>query len=110
MIGRAILPSLNRTSGFWAGTIRLGYDAEGVWAAASEALATVFDLRPAEARDLLDSDLGDLLADDIGFIDGDARDPEAIEALIRARLHHLGWQRLYTQAIAAVRARNAGQE
>jgi len=105
VIGRAILPPLNPTSGFWAAATRLGYDADAVWAAVSEALATVFDLQPTDVRSLLDSDFGQLLADDIGFIDGDARDPDAIEALIRSRLDHLGWRRLYTQAIAAVRVK-----
>ncbi len=103
MIGRTILPPRNPTSGFWAAAARNGHDAEAVWVAASEALGTVFDLQPAEVRSLMDSDLGQLLADDIGFIDGDARDPDAIEDLIRSRLHHAGWHRLYTQAIAAVR-------
>ncbi len=104
-----ILPSRDRTSGFWAAATRGGYDAEAVWTAASDALAAVFHLRPVEARDLLDSDLGELLGDDIGFVDGDVRDPDAIESLIRARLDHLGWRRLYTQAISAIRAANSGQ-
>jgi len=110
VIGRTNLPPRNRTAGFWAATTRAGYDAEAVWTAASEALATVFSLRPAETRDLLDSDLGELLAGDIGFIDGDVRDPDAIEELIRSRLNHVGWRRLYTQAIAAVRPGNTGPD
>ncbi len=109
MIGRTILPPRYPASGFWAAAVRNGYDPEAVWTAASEALGTVFDLHPTEVRSLLDSDLGQLLADDIGFIDGDARDPDAIEDLIRFRLHHAGWHRLYTQAIAKVRERNSGQ-
>ena len=98
-----ILPPRNRASGFWAATARQGYDAEGVWAAASDALAAVFDLAPAEIRDLLDSDLGEVLGDDIRFIEGGARDADAIEDLIRDRLHHLGWRRLYLHAIATIR-------
>ena len=108
MIGRTILPPRNPASGFWAAAERNGYDPHAVWAAASEAISTVFDLKPTEVRSLLDSDLGQLLAEDIGFIGGDVRDPDAIEDLIRSRLHHSGWQRLYTQAIAKVRERNSG--
>lgn len=104
-----IPPSRNSTSGFWAASIRHGYDAEAVWEAASRALAAVFKLQPAEARDLLDSDLGQLLGDDILFIEGHACDAEAIEDLIRSRLHHVGWRRLYSQAITAIRARDPGQ-
>ena len=108
MIAPPILPSRARAAGFWAATTRNGYDAEVVWAAASDALATLFDLRPTETRDLLDSDFGELLGDDICFIEGGACDAGAIEHLIRARLDHLGWRRLYTQAIAAIRAADSG--
>ena len=104
VISRTILPSRNKTSGFWAASIRNGFDAEAVWAAASDAYAAVFDLHPAEVRDLLDGEVGGLFADDIGFIEDGVFDAEAIEGLIRARLHHLGWQRLYEQAIDAIRA------
>ena len=104
MISRSVLPSRNRTSGFWATSVRNGFDADAVWAAASDALATVFDLQPAEVRDLLDSDVGELLADDIGFIEGGVFDADAIEGLLRARLDHLGWRRLYGQAISAIRS------
>jgi hypothetical protein len=100
----SILPSRDRESGFWAATTRNGYDAEGVWAAASEALAAVFGLRPVEVRNLLDSELGELLGDDIVFIEGGACDAEAIEDLIRARLDHLGWRRVDMQAIDIIRA------
>lgn len=104
-----IPPSRNLKSGFWAASIRNGYDAEAVWEAASHALAAVFHLRPTEARDLLDSDLGQLLGDDIPFIEGHACDAEYIEDLIRSRLHHVGWRRLYTQAITAIRSRDSGR-
>ncbi len=102
-----ILPSRDQASGFWAATTRNGYEAEAVWAAASDALAGLFDLQPTETRDLLDSDLGELLGDDICFIEDGACDAAAIEHLIRDRLDHLGWRRLYTQAIAAIRAANS---
>jgi len=102
-------PSRNPESGFWAASIRNGYDAEAVWEAASQALAAVFGLRPSEARDLLDSNLGRLLGDDILFIEGHACDAEAIGDLIQSRLHHIGWRRLYTQAITAIRAKDSGQ-
>jgi hypothetical protein len=71
---------------------------------ASEALALIFALKPTEVRDFLDSDAGRLLADDISFIEGGPTDTEAIEALIRARLGHLGWRRLYEQVISEIRA------
>ena len=109
MISRSVLPSRNRMSGFWAASERNGFDAEEVWAAASDALATVFDLQPAEVRDLLESEVGELLADDIGFIEGGVFDAEAIEGLLRARLDHLGWRRLYEQAISALRAGSPDQ-
>jgi hypothetical protein len=71
---------------------------------ASDALATIFALNPTEVRDLLDGYAGRLLADDIGFIDGGPTNVEAIQALIRARLEHLGWRRLYEQVISEIRA------
>lgn len=108
MIGRGVLPPLGPTSGFWAATTRRGYNARAVWAAASAALTSVFHLRPTETRDLLDSDLGELLAGDLGFIEGNIHDAEAIEDLIRSRLDHLGWRRLYLQAIAAIRRADSG--
>jgi hypothetical protein len=104
MTTRAILPTRNPASGFWAASQRNGYDAESVWAAASEALASIFGLSPSEARDFLDGDAGHLLADDIGFIADDPTSAEAIMTLIMARLDYLGWQRFYRQAVARVRA------
>lgn len=103
MIAPPIPPSRNRDSGFWAATTRNGYDAQAVWETAGQALMAVFHLRPSETRDLLDSDLGQLLADDILFIEGHACDSDAIEDLIRSRLHHLGWRRLYLRAVEAIR-------
>ena len=105
VIAPPIPPSRNPASGFRSAAIRNGYDADAVWEAAGRALAAIFELSPPEVRDLLDSDLGQLLGDDIVFIERHACDAEAIEDLIRARLRHVGWQRLYTRAIAAIRAR-----
>ncbi len=109
MTAPPIPPPRNRASGFWASVTRQGYDGDAVWAAASHALAAVFELSSTEARDLLDSDLGQLLGDDIGFIDGDARDADVIEDLLQSRLHHLGWRRLYLHAITQLRGGNPGQ-
>lgn len=106
MTASPILPSRNPASGLWAAAARNGYDAEAVWEAAGHALVAIFDLSPLETRDLLDSDLGQLLGDDIVFIERHACDAEAIEDLIRARLRHVGWQRLYASAIAAIRSRD----
>ena len=105
MTTRTILPTTDPSSGFWAASARNGYQVESVWAMASDALATIFALTPIEVRDFLDSHAGRLLADDIGFIEGGPTDTAAIETLIKARLGHLGWQRLYEQAISEIRAR-----
>ncbi len=101
---RTILPTRDPLSGFWAASERNGYEAQLVWAMASDALATIFALKPTEVRDFLDSHAGRLLADDISFIEGGPANTEAIEALIEERLGHLGWRRLYEQAISKIRA------
>jgi hypothetical protein len=101
---RAILPTKDPSSGFWAVSEHKGYEVQSVWIMASEALATIFSLNPTEVRDLLDGHAGRLLADDISFIDGGPTSAEAIQALIQARLCHLGWRRLYEQAISEIRA------
>lgn len=106
MTYRTILPTRHRHSGFWAASERNGYDVQLVWAMASEALALIFALKPTEVRDFLDSEAGRLLADDISFIEGGPTNTAAIEALIRARLLHLGWRRLYEQVISEIRAQN----
>jgi hypothetical protein len=104
MTSSPILPTRNPAAGFWAASQRNGYDAESVWAAASEALANVFGLSAIEVRDFLDGEAGHLLADDLGFIADDPANPETIMTLIMARLDYLGWQRFYRQAVARVRA------
>ena len=110
MTTRTILPTTDPSSGFWAASARNGYQVESVWAMASDALATIFALTPIEVRDFLDSHAGRLLADDIGFIEGGPTDTAAIETLIKARLGHLGWQRLYEQAISEIRAGHARKD
>lgn len=103
MSNRTILPPKDPSAGFWAGCARHGYNVRAVWAMASEAVAATFGLTPAQTRDLLDSDAGTLLAEDIGFIDEGPTGAAAIEALLDARLAHLGWRRLYDRAISEVR-------
>lgn len=105
---RAILPTADPASGFWAASRDNGLDSHLAWAAASWALARVFRLKPAEVRFYLDSDAGRLLAEDLMFIDGDPTSADAIEALIWARLDHLGWRRWYAAAIAQVRGGTGG--
>lgn len=107
MTNRTILPTRDPRSGFWAAAERNGYEAGPVWQRASCALATMFELTPGEVRDFLDSQAGRLLADDIGFVEGGPANCEAFEALIEARLRHVGWRRLYEQAISGIRT-NAG--
>jgi hypothetical protein len=101
---RTILPTKDPLSGFWAASERNGYEVQLVWAMASDAVATIFALKPTEVRDFLDSHAGRLLADDISFIEGGPTSAEAIEALIKSRLGHLGWRRLYEQVISETRA------
>jgi hypothetical protein len=103
MRNRTILPTKDPSSGFWAASERDGYEVQLVWAMASDALATIFALTPTEVRDFLDSHAGRLLADDISFIEGGPTNAEAIEVLIKARLDHLGWRRLYEQVISEIR-------
>ncbi|MCW5698746.1 MAG: hypothetical protein KIT00_02775 [Rhodospirillales bacterium] len=105
MTDGAFLPTGNPSSGFWAASLRHGYDAHRVWAAATAALFNTFELKPIEARDFLDSQAGKQLADDLAFIEGGPVTAEAIETLMRARLEHLGWRRWYAEAITAVRIR-----
>jgi hypothetical protein len=107
MTMRTILPPNDETSGFWAGSERNDYEVEAVWAMASDALAAIFALTPTEVRAFLDSDAGRLLADDLSFIEGGPTSTEAIECLIKARLRHLGWRRLYKQVISEIRTHAA---
>jgi hypothetical protein len=111
MTMKTILPTMDPSSGFWAASERNGYQVQSVWAMASVAVATIFTLTPTEVRNFLDSHAGRLLADDIGFIEGGPTDTAVIETLIRARLAHLGWRRLYQQTISEIRGRaHAGKE
>ena len=102
---RTILPTKKPLQGFWAASASCGYDAQQVWNAASDALATTFDLKPTEIRDFLDSNAGCTLANDLMFIEGGPRSSNAIADLIKARLTHEGWRRWFAQAIAEIRCK-----
>lgn len=102
-MNQIVLPTKDPSAGFWAISAQNGYDVRSVWVMASKALANIFALNSLEVRDFLDSSAGHLLANDLGFIEGGPTDVAAIEALIEARLRHLGWQRLYQQAILQAR-------
>ncbi|QLH38853.1 MAG: hypothetical protein HWD60_07795 [Defluviicoccus sp.] len=106
MASITVLPTKEPGAGFWAASVRNGYEPELLWTMASQAIARAFALTPAETRDFLDGAGGRALADDIDFIVGGAIDAEDIEALIEARLRHLGWRRLYAQMIDEVRERH----
>ena len=53
-MAKTILPTGNQTWGFWGTCGHNGYDQEMAWEAASDVLATAFDLTPEQVRDLLD--------------------------------------------------------
>ena len=98
-----ILPTGNEAWGFWGTSTRNGYDAAMAWEAASDALATAFDLTPIQIRDLLDSRFGRHLADDLSFIEGGPASPQAIETHIMTRLADHRWRRWFEQAVDDVR-------
>jgi hypothetical protein len=98
-----ILPTGNETWGFWGTSTANGYDAAMAWEAASDALATAFDLTPSQVRDLLDSRFGRHLADDLSFIEGGPVSPQAIETHIMTRLANRQWRRWFEQAVGEVR-------
>lgn len=98
-----ILPPRTFQDGFWGAMRRNGHDVQAIWEAASRALAATFWLSPLESRDFLDSPAGHVLADDLSFIEGDPTGFRAIEALLAARLQHVGWRRWYAHAIAMAR-------
>jgi hypothetical protein len=97
------LRTANPDWGFWGTSVRNGYDAALAWEAASDALATAFDLTPAEIRDLLDSRFGRHLADDLSFIPGGPASREAIEEHIMARLAVRSWRRWFDTGVRAIR-------
>lgn len=67
--------------------------------AASDALATAFDLTPEEVRDLLDARFGRHLADDLSFIPGGPVSREAIETHIMTRLADRCWRKWFEKAV-----------
>jgi hypothetical protein len=104
-MSKTILPTANETWGFWGTSGRNGYDQQTAWEAASDALATAFDLSPEQVRDLLDARFGRHLADDLSFIPGGPANPEAIEKHIMRRLASRQWHRWFEQAVREVRQR-----
>lgn len=102
--GGPILSTQNPLRGFCAACKSRGYNVRRVWNAASRALAMTFDLKPPEVRDFLDSDAGQILANDLMFIEGGPQTSQVIVELINARLTREGWRRWYDQTIAEVRA------
>ena len=104
MTKATMLPSANPDRGCWGTSVHNGFEAALAGDAASDALATAFDLTPAEIRDLLDSRYGRHLADDLSFIPGGPVSHEAIEAHLMARLADRRWRRWLETAIREVRA------
>ena len=81
---RTILPTANEVWGLWGTAGHNGYDQEMTWEAASDALATAFNLNPEQVRNLLDARFGRHLADDLSFIPGGPVSREIIEQHIMA--------------------------
>jgi hypothetical protein len=98
-MSKTILPTANKTWGFWGTSGRNGYDQRMAWEAASDALATAFDLAPEQIRDLLDARFGRHLADDLSFIPGGPVSAEAIEQHITKRLADRQWRRWFERAV-----------
>ena len=98
------LPTNNTEWGFWGGCDHNGYDQQMAWEAASDALATAFDLTPEQVRDLLDARFGRHFADDLSFIAGDPVSREAIEQHIMKRLADRGWRKWFERAVRETRS------
>jgi hypothetical protein len=101
---KTIFPTKNTEWGFWGAAGRSGYDQQMTSEAASDALATAFDLTPAQVRDLLDARFGRHLADDLSFIPGGPVSREAIEKHIMARLADRGWRKWFERAVRETRS------
>lgn len=101
---RTILPTANEAWGFWGTCGHNGYDQAMAWEAASDALATAFDLTPEQVRELLDARFGRHLADDLSFMPGGPVSREAIENPIMARLADRGWRKWFEQAVREARS------
>jgi hypothetical protein len=96
---KTILPTANEAWGFWGTCGHNGYDQAMAWEAASDALATAFDLTPEQVRDLLDARFGRHLADDLSFIPGGPASREAIETHIMTRLADRRWRKWFETAV-----------
>jgi hypothetical protein len=101
---KMILPTANESWGFWGVCGRSGYDQAMAWEAASDALATAFDLTDEQVRDLLDMSFGRHLADDLSFIPSGPVNVEAIESHIMARLADRHWCRWIENSVRQVRS------
>jgi hypothetical protein len=85
-MANTMVPTENEEWDFWGTCRHNGYDHEMAWAAASDVLATAFDLAPEQGRDLLDARFGRHLADDLSCIPGGPVNGQAIESHVMARL------------------------
>ena len=101
---KTILPTNNTDWGFWGTAGRNGYDQQMTCEAASDALATAFDLTPEQVRDLLDARFGRHLADDLSFIPDGPVSREAIEQHIMKRLADRGWRKWFERAVREARS------
>jgi hypothetical protein len=99
MSTKTILPTNNTEWGFWGTAGRNGYDQQMTWEAASDALATAFNLTPEQVRDLLDARFGRHLADDLSLISGGPVSREAIENHLMMRLADRGWRKWFERAV-----------
>jgi hypothetical protein len=103
-MSKTILPTANKTWGFWGICGRAGWDQQMAWEAASDALATAFDLTHEQVRDLLDARFGRHLADDLSFTPGGPVSAEAIEQHIAKRLADRQWRKWFERAVREIRA------
>ena len=101
---KTIMPTNNTEWGFWGTAGHNGYDQQMTWEAASDALATAFNLTPERVRDLLDARFGRHLADDLSFIAGGPVSPEAVEHHIMKRLADRGWRKWFERAVREARS------
>lgn len=100
---KTILPAKNESWGFWGTCRHNGYGQEMAWEAASDVLATAFDLTPGQVRDLLDACFGRHFADDLSFIPGGPVSREAIESHVMARLADPRWRSWAEKAVREAR-------
>ena len=104
-MSKTILPTANEIWGFWGTSGRNGYNQQMTWEAASDALATAFELTPEQVRDLLDARFGRHLADDLSVIPGGPVTAKAIEEHITKRLANRGWRKWFESSVWEIRQR-----